>query len=253
MRKIVYILGGLFCLSLSQSIAQDTLVVMKAGQAVYKRVVSEVDSIIFKPKKLTVTDIDGNIYLVVTVGTQVWMGENLRVEKYNDGTPIPLVIDNTSWANNRLNKTKLPMMTWYNNDKATYTANKYGALYNWHVVNTAKLCPVGWHVPTDAEWTIFTTYLGGATVAGIKLKATSGWDPGENSTNETKFSAFPGGYLNDLDGTFNAIGRSGYWWSATAVGTSSALKRQMFYNNSNVLNLLNWTREIGMSVRCIMD
>lgn len=169
MKKAVYILVSLFCLSFSQSMAQDTLVVMKAGHAVYKRAVTEVDSIIFKPSK-TVTDISGNIYPFVTIGTQVWMGENLRVEKYNDGTPIPFVTDNAVWAANFTNKTKLPMMAWYNNDKATHTANKNGALYNWYAVDTKKLCPTGWHVPTDAEWTTLTTYLGGETGAGLKLK-----------------------------------------------------------------------------------
>jgi uncharacterized protein (TIGR02145 family) len=253
MKKFTYILSSLFCLSLSQSIAQDTLVVMKAGQAVYKRVVTEVDSIIFKPKTTisnptSLTDIDGNVYPITTIGTQTWMGENLRVEKYNDGTAIPLVSDNAVWA---ANQTKLPMMAWYNNDKATHTANKNGALYNFYAVDTKKLCPTGWHVPTDAEWTTLTTYLGGEAGAGKKLKSTSGWS-GVNGTNEVNFTALPGGYRDFGNGAFYNLGSIGYWWSASASGTSSAWSRGMSLNNGNVYRS-NSNQENGLSVRCLRD
>jgi len=250
MKNKYYILGSLFCLSLSQSMAQDTLVVMKAGQAVYKRAVSEVDSIIFKPKTTTVADISGNVYPVVTIGTQVWMGENLRVEKYNDGTAIPLVTSNAVWAGNRTNRTKLPMMSWYNNDKATHTANKNGALYNFYAVDTKKLCPTGWHVPTDVEWTTLTTYLGGTSVAGLKLKSTSGWNSGGGS-NEVNFTALPGGYRLDY-GEFHKLGAQGGWWSASVYDTDYAWLRDIggYYGsvNRNFSNLVN-----GFSVRCLRD
>ena len=107
-----------------------------------------------------VVDIDGNVYHTVTIGTQVWMVENLKTTKYNDGTAIPLVTDNTAWG-----ALTTPGYCWYNNDSATYK-NTYGALYNWYAVNTGKLAPTGWHVPTDSEWTVLTTYLGGQSVAG---------------------------------------------------------------------------------------
>ena len=111
-----------------------------------------------------VTDDDGNVYHSVTIGTQVWMVENLKTTKYNDGTSIPLVTDATDWHN-----LLTPGYCWNNNDEATYKAT-YGALYNWYTVNTGNLCPTGWHVPGDAEWTTLTTYLGGEDVAGGKLK-----------------------------------------------------------------------------------
>jgi len=111
----------------------------------------------------TITDIDGNYYTTVTIGTQVWMVENLKTTKYNDGTGIPLVTDNTVWCN-----LSTPGYCWYNNDETTYK-NPYGALYNWHTVHTGKLCPSGWHVPTDSEWITLTSYFGGMNTAD-KLK-----------------------------------------------------------------------------------
>ena len=256
MKNKYYILGGLFCLSLSQSMAQDTLVIMKAGQAVYKRAISEIDSIIFKPKTTIsnptiVADISGNVYPVVTIGTQVWMGENLRVEKYNDGTSIPLVTDNAVWAANYTNKTKLPMMAWYANDKATHTANKNGALYNWYAVDGKKLCPTGWHVPTDAEWTTLTNYLGGETGAGMKLKSTSGWSV-LNGTNDVNFTALPSGSRYFGDGTFNVLGSYGGWWSTSAYVTQYAWSRSMNNSSGNV-NRFGNNHENGLSVRCLRD
>ena len=253
MKKAVYILGILFCLSFSQSIAQDTLVVMKAGQVVYKRAVTEVDSIIFKPTIPTFTDISGNIYPAITIGTQTWMGANLRVEKYNDGTPIPLVTDNIVWANNYTNKTKLPMMAWYNNDKVTHTANKNGALYNFYAVDTKKLCPTGWHVPTDAEWTTLTTYFGGANDEGLKLKSTSGWsDQNGKSTNEVNFTALPGGVRYNHNGEFGEVGSYGTWWSASANDTNGVWARFMVGPGDSVYSLLS-SQGSGLSVRCLKD
>jgi len=112
------------------------------------------------PTPSTVTDIDGNVYHIVAIGTQVWMAENLKTTKYNDGTFIPLVTDSTAWGN-----LSTPGYCWYNNDAATYK-NTYGALYNWFTVNTGKLSPKGWHIPSDTEWETLITYLGGESLAG---------------------------------------------------------------------------------------
>ncbi len=196
----------------------------------------------------TMTDRDGNVYTSVTIGTQVWMVENLKTTKYNDGTDIPLVTDDTEWAN--LNT---PGYCWYNNDAATYK-NPYGALYNWYAVSTGKLCPTGWHVPTDAEWTTLTTYLGGESVAGGKLKelGTTHWTtPNTGATNETGFAALPGGYIY-YDGTFDFIGNIGGWWSATEYYPPSAHARGMYYDLSDVYSLYN-SKEIGYSIRCLKD
>ncbi len=102
-----------------------------------------------------VTYVDGNVYNIVIIGTHVWMKENLKTTKYNDGSNIPLVIDSTTWVN-----LTTPGYCWYNND-ATSHKNTYGALYNWYAVNTGKLCPAGWYVPSDTEWQTLMNYLGG--------------------------------------------------------------------------------------------
>lgn len=142
-----------------------------------------------------VVDAGGNVYTTVIIGNQEWFTENLRTTKYNNGTPIPNITSNSEWGN-----LTTGAYAWYDNDEATY---KYaqGALYNWYAVETGNLCAAGWHVPTDAEWTTLTDYLGGASVAGGKLKATGTieaetglWhDPNTGATNETGFTALPGG------------------------------------------------------------
>jgi uncharacterized protein (TIGR02145 family) len=137
----------------------------------------------------TAKDVDGNVYNTVTIGAQVWMAENLRTTKYNDGTSIPLVTDSTKWSD-----LSTPAHCWYNNDKASYKAT-YGALYNWYTVATDNLCPTGWHVPTTAEWQILKDYLG-SSVDGGKLKesGTTHWkSPNKGATNESGFTALPGG------------------------------------------------------------
>ena len=196
----------------------------------------------------TVIDIDGNVYNTVTIGSQVWMAENLKTTKYNDGTAIPLVTDSTSWSN-----LTTPGYCWYNNDEAGYK-NVYGALYNWFTVNTGKLCPIGWHVPTDAEWTTLTDYLGGESVAGGKLKetGTTHWlSPNTGATNETGFTALPGGYRAG-SGYFNHVGSYGHWWSATEGSAGNAWGRYVGYDNSNVYGLSD-SKQAGFSVRCVKD
>jgi len=113
-----------------------------------------------------VTDIDGNVYDTVKIGTQIWIIENLKTTKYNDGTSIPMVTDSAAWIN-----LTTPGYCWHKNTSASYK-NTYGALYNWYAVNTGKLAPKGWHVPSDAEWTTLITYLGGDSIAGGKMKET---------------------------------------------------------------------------------
>lgn len=193
-----------------------------------------------------ISDIDGNVYNIVNIGAQVWMKENLKTTKYKDGTAIPLVTNNTEWS-----ALATPAYCWYNNDEATYKA-VYGALYNWHTVNTGKLCPTGWHVPTDAEWTTLTTYLGGESVAGGKLKETGTihWTtPNTGATNESGFTALPGGY-RELDGSFKTINYNGNWWSSTEASTSHVWYRGL-YETTTVRS--SHAKGVGFSVRCIKD
>jgi uncharacterized protein (TIGR02145 family) len=209
----------------------------------------------------TVTDASGNTYTAVTIGTQVWMAENLRTTKYRDGSNIPVVTSSTTWANNWNNGSPLsqPMMCWYNNDQATYTANKFGALYNWYAINPAtngnkNVCPTGWHVPTDAEWTTLTTSLGGESVAGGKMKSTGTqyWlSPNTDATNSSGWSGLPGGFRTTY-GTFGLIGNNGGWWSSTEGSTGNARSRGLNYNNGEV-NRSNNPKPDGLSVRCLRD
>jgi len=205
----------------------------------------------------TVTDIDGNVYHTVTIGTQTWMVENLKTTRYNDGNAIPLVADNATWT------MTTPGYCWYNNDAATYK-NMYGALYNWYTVNTGKLAPTGWHVSTDAEWTTLTNYvtanLGTSLNVAKALAATTDWTTysttgtvGCNLTlnNSTGFSALPGGSRN-YDGTFYFVGYYGYWWSSTEYITGTACCGNMKYV-ANYLDRYYTNEQIGFSVRCVRD
>ena len=207
----------------------------------------------FTTAPANVNDIDGNTYNVIAIGTQVWMAENLKTTKYNDNSTIPLVTDASAWA-----ALTTPAYCWYNNDEATYKAT-YGALYNWYTVDAASnggknVCPTGWHVSTDAEWTTLTTYLGGGAVAGGKLKetGTTHWlTPNTGATNENGFTALPGGYHNS-NGYYGSFGDYGYWWSSTEYSTTTAWYRDMYKGEASIIwgnSLEQW----GLSVRCVRD
>lgn len=190
------------------------------------------------------TDENENNYPIVKIGNQVWMAENLKTTKYNGGTAIPLVTDSAAWSN-----LTTPGYCWYDNDSATY-ANPYGALYNWYTVGTGNLCPTGWHVPTKAKWTTLTDYLGGENVAGGKLKetGTTHWaNPNEGATNETGFTALPGGSR-----IYSGIGYYGFWWSATEAYSDKAVSRELDFDYSYFF-LFNDPKKAGFSVRCIKD
>ena len=245
-----------FVLSFSSVFAQnDTMYIMKSGAIVGQyNVNTEVDSVIFYKPTLegniiygSMTDIDGNTYKTVTIGTQTWMAENLKVTKYNDGIAIPNVTDNTAWR-----ELTTGALCDYGNTPSN--SETYGKLYNWHAVNTGKLCPTGWHVPSDAEWTELTDYLGGTSVAGGKLKetGTTHWNtPNTGATNETGFTALPGGQRDDLGAFFN-IGDAGNWWSATEFGATGAWYRVVGSSGSPVYRFyLN--KEVGFSMRCVRD
>ena len=194
-----------------------------------------------------VTDIDGNVYKTVKIGNQWWMAENLKVTKYKDGSAIPNVTKGTLWNG-------LTTGAYCNYDNKESNVATYGRLYNWYAINTGNLCPTGWHVPTDAEWTTLTDYLGGTSVAGGKLKetGTTHWNsPNTGATNETGFTALPGGSSANY-GTFYLIGYFGNWWCATEYGTSYAWYRDVSYNGSSVYRNFSGKQD-GFSVRCLLD
>jgi uncharacterized protein (TIGR02145 family) len=200
-----------------------------------------------------VEDVDGNRYNTVKIGTQAWMAENLKTTKYNDGTTIPLVTDSSGWA-----ALTTPGFCWYNNEETIYKST-YGALYNWFVVDTASngnknLCPVSWHVPSEVEWTILSDYLGGADVAGGKLKeiGTTHWfSPNTGATDQFGYSALPGAYRY-WNGSFGDIGISGYWYSSTELWSNGAGNRHTNYNDSG-LSGGGAEEQDGFSVRCLKD
>jgi len=205
-----------------------------------------------KNQSLTVKDIDGNIYHTVVIGTQTWMVENLKTTHYNDGTAIPLVTGNADWSD-----LITPAYCWYNNDATTYK-DKYGALYNWFAVETGKLAPIGWHVPTDAEWTTLTTYLGGEEEAGGKLKeaGTLNWHtPNTGATNSTGFSALPGGWRSwEEVGEFSPLGGTiCLWWSSTEANLLNAWLKGLLYDDCKLNRAGDFYKMDGCSVRCVKD
>jgi uncharacterized protein (TIGR02145 family) len=183
-------------------------------------------------------DGDNNYYSVVQIGTQLWMAENLKTTKFKDGTTlIPNVTEDAAWA-----ALTTPAYCWYGN----FVVNKdvYGALYNWYTVNTGNLCPTGWHAPGDAEWTTLTTYLGGESVSGGKLKetGTAHWENPNTATNESGFTALPG----NLRG---GILKYGYWWSSTEFNSTWSWYRNI--RNSNDVTQDAYNKTNGLSVRCL--
>jgi trimeric autotransporter adhesin len=197
-----------------------------------------------------VTDIEGNRYNTVVIGTQTWMAENLKTTKYNDGTDIPLVADSVSWVN-----LTTPAYCWYNNNEAT-NKNIYGALFNWYTINTGKLCPTGWHAPSDIEWTTLTDFLGGLNVAGGKLKEAgkSHWkSPNTGATNESGFSGLPAGYRAYSAGYLDLLHIGDFWSSTIYPLWNAALDRILASNIASVYIGNPPNRKDGKSVRCVKD
>jgi uncharacterized protein (TIGR02145 family) len=202
-----------------------------------------------------VKDIDNNRYDIITIGTQTWMAENLKTTRYNDGSVIPLTTDEGDWLTAGVNGD--PGYCWYGNTSSNLIT--YGALYNWYAIDTLSngdknVCPLGWHIPTDAEWTTLTNYLGGQSVGGGKMKEAglAHWQsPNEQATNESGFSGLPGGFRSSM-GNFLYIMEDGYWWSSTEYDTSNAYERHLFYYDNNVGTPITSKRN-GYSVRCIRD
>lgn len=201
------------------------------------------------PKK--VEDVDGNLYNTVSIGNKVWMTEDLKTTRFSDGSPIPMVENYDRWAN-----LETPAYCWYNND--SLNRESYGALYNWHAVESEKLCPDGWHVPSDEEWIALESEFGGAGKAGMALKeaGTTHWKtPNTGATNESGFSGLPGGYRS-YTGTFNLMRISGFWWSASEKSwygsSSSVIYRNLSYENQDFIRHIA-EKTNGFSVRCVKN
>ncbi len=196
----------------------------------------------------TLTDIDGNSYRTVRIGTQVWMAENLRVTHYRNGDSVPVVTDHAEWS-----KLTTGACCSYENDDAQVA--ELGLLYNWFAVgDNRQIAPAGWHVPTDSEWQILAECLGGIAEAGGKLKETGigHWiSPNTGATNEYGWAARPGGDRSG-SGHFYDIGDNGYFWSSSTDSGDHVLSRGTRFEDATLLRYRS-DREDGLSVRCVKD
>ncbi|MCF8225449.1 MAG: PKD domain-containing protein [Bacteroidales bacterium] len=216
----------------------------------------------------TLTDIDGNVYETVSIGTQVWMAKNLKVTHYPDGSAIPLVTENTAWGNLGDNNTD-DAMCYYNNN----SSSEYGALYTYAAALNA--CPAGWHLPSDAEWIELENFLadngynydgttgGGRDKIAKAMATASGWTSSTTTgavgnsdypdkRNASGFSGLPGGYRRYNNGAFYPAGNFGYWWSSTEYSSISAYYRFLTYSHASVYRF-NYDKSGGFSIRCVRD
>jgi uncharacterized protein (TIGR02145 family) len=199
----------------------------------------------------TISDYDNNVYETVKIGTQTWMAKNLKTTHYLNGDPI----GTTTPATLDISGETSPKYQWsYGGDDANSVV--YGKLYTWYVItDSRKICPTGWHIPADAEWTTLESTLGGFGIAGSRLKeaGNSHWISPYNldATNESCFSALPGGYRNQT-GAFSFTGNYGYWWSSVEGDATTAWTRSLFVQASQV-SRINLNKQYGASVRCIKD
>jgi len=203
----------------------------------------------FKNQAQTVTDIDGNIYNTVTIGNQIWMKENLKVTHYNNGDEIPNIEDGTEWVG-------LSTGAYCNYQNDEDFVDTYGRLYNWFTVGDSReICPNGWSVATDAEWTILTSFLGGESIAGGKLKEAgySHWaSPNTGATNETGFTALPGGSRDNEDGLFYKLGMNDVYWTSTESNVEKAWYRYIKHDETYCVKG-DYKKGDGFSIRCLKN
>jgi len=196
----------------------------------------------------SVTDQDGNNYATIEIGTQEWMAENLRTTKYANGDPIPNVTDSAQWSN-------LTTGAWAHYENDSQFEVPYGKLYNWYTVaDPRNVCPTGWHVPTDAEWTVLTDYLGGEAVAGGKMKSTGTehWQsPNVNATNESGFTGVPCG-SRFYNGIFGYVNNVGTFWSSSQDTSIHAINRLLYFNNE-LVDKYYGVNTVGLAVRCVRN
>ncbi|HBS85204.1 MAG: hypothetical protein A2W91_01830 [Bacteroidetes bacterium GWF2_38_335] len=197
---------------------------------------------------VTVTDIDGNVYHTITIGTQVWMVENFKVTHFRNGDSIPNITDDTQWSS-------MTTSAYCNYENSSSNSTTYGRLYNWYVINdTRNICPEGWHVPTQEEWTTLVDFLGGLTAAGGKIKeiGTAHWfTPNTGATNSSGFTGLPAGTRN-TSGSFSNIGNHGYWWSSSNKDDVDAWEFNTNYNHADMYKNFD-PKNTGFSIRLIKD
>ncbi len=194
----------------------------------------------------SISDVEGNTYKTVKIGTQIWMAENLKTTKYNDGTKITYTENSHDWQ-----KSSIGRYCWYKND-INY-GKQYGGLYNWYAVNTGKLCPKGWHIPSENEWELLINYLGGEYIAGGKMKSlTEDWESFDHTGNNSSgFSGLPGGSRND-EGTFVNLGGYASFYSSTESSSTYAYSWYLFVGHTFINESIS-DKHSGKGCRCIQD
>ena len=229
--------------------AHDTHTGLETITATYKSRTAHAKVSVIVRETGSLTDIDGNVYRTVKIGDQWWMAQNLKVTHYRNGDAIPCVINYIEWAD-----LTTPAYCYYNN--ASSYAAVYGALYNWYAVNDSRnIAPEGWHVPSDEEWQKLVDHLGGNAVAGGKMKerGTAHWvSPNIGATNESGFTALPGGYRAERTGTFWSMGRLAYFWSNTSAGNNIAWERRLL-NHKAIAYRDYHHKQYGCSIRLVRD
>jgi uncharacterized protein (TIGR02145 family) len=200
---------------------------------------------------MMITSCGGSSYEEVKIGDQVWMTENLNVEEFRNGDPIPHANTFAKWR--KAGQEGQPAWCYYENNPAN--GEKYGKLYNWYAVNDLRgLAPKGWHIPSDKEWRLLNSFLGGSKVAAKKMKITRGWDKSGNGNNESGFSALPSGLLSaqyEYDYEFGGLGSLAIWWSNTERGKDNVWYQHIDTDECGVAQDIN--KFFGLTVRCIKD
>ncbi|MDR6781859.1 fibrobacter succinogenes major paralogous domain-containing protein [Pedobacter africanus] len=239
------------------SIVGKTVYVKSAGKTVitwsqaesgtYRACTLSAELVVINPPVMenTVTDIDGNVYKTIKIGTQTWMMENLKVTRYRDGTAITLTTNGAAWSSS-----SFAAYCSYENKKEN--ADIYGYLYNWEAAHNSKIAPAGWHVPSDAEWQVLYNYIGGRREDGAKIQqpGTNYWINNNIATNITMFTALPGGQRNE-SGVFSSLGWDGIWWTSTRTGGVPAICYDLYVKG--YLERQEASKNSGFSIRCVKD
>jgi uncharacterized protein (TIGR02145 family) len=238
---------GSFCVSLDQ-LLPGTIYFVRAFAETLRDTIYGEEKVFYTHKTNSIADVDSNYYNIIRIGSQVWLAEDLKTTHLNDGTAILQVAEPSLWG-----RISTPAYCWYGNDSVTYSFPR-GKLYNWYTVGTGKICPVGWHVPTDAEWIALSSFLGGDSISGGHLKSpgTVFWRlPNIGASNSSGFSSFPGGYRNS-SGVFLYGTIFNYWWASDETAPKTASDWYVYHAEKALYHQFA-LKMFGYSVRCIKN
>ena len=239
----------------------DSVYLLEAGEwLVYVTEVDTIFGLLCAPPSCGLVGYQGKEYETVIIGDQCWFAENLRSENFANGDPIPGDMGADDWGSTSEGASSVygegECSSWSPAGNACnnqWSLSEFGRLYNWYAVSDSRnLCPVGWHVPTQSDWTELINYLGGAGGAGEDMKAVFGWYESGNGSNSSGFSGLPGGFRGSVDGSFEAAGQSGFWWSSTVWSSTHGEALGLYFGNDDC-QTFGVPKNTGLSVRCIQD